>query len=637
MMTRLDYLTSLLVGLTLACSVSAQAYPRSSRLPRDEVKVNETFVNNSVQGYGGWRIAAPSERVPAGPAGTVPSANVCYMAYLDRDAAGAETLRFRRSTNGGYSWGAPQQLMTLQAGEVWSTGDMRILASEHDVFVVWSSNAHTLAAGQQAVFAIGSDDQGQSWTGATLLTPEFQTNLRDADEVNAAISRNGATACLNVVFEADTFTSGNEDIYFVQAEIQAGALSVTVPTQRLNTAWPAQQFDVDFTAIDADGPVIHIAWCDDRLGVTSDYFSLTSRVNGSDWASVTEYQHTILPASSWASPRRPQAAVDLPNVYTFMEHSLNGQDDVWMDWSTDLGISWLATGVAINKATLGAAGDIDGMLVTAQDQRVVVLYVDDRLNGTNNNANNQAVVAVSNNGGADFVAGTYTEVPLSLLDPNPIFDVFLAGDTVAAMYENNCGGGEGITVSLSSDGGQSFTHYDVTSFDGCGTFPGGVDVDNPRMCLTANGDCNILWQDDRTFAGNGGGNSVNNLWVTGIKYPQLIDNTATAQGVRFQDDSPAAAGRQCWLLFSLSSAPNTIAFDNVGTTLNIGYDALTQASVLIAAQTAANLGFVGSDGAVDFSQVPNVAQLIGLPVYAVAATLDSSGAAGGFTDPIRMQ
>ena len=46
--------------------------------------------------------------------------------------------------------------MTLQAGEVWSTDDMRILASEHDVFVVWSSNAHTLAAGQQAVFAIGS-------------------------------------------------------------------------------------------------------------------------------------------------------------------------------------------------------------------------------------------------------------------------------------------------------------------------------------------------------------------------------------------------------------------------------------------------------------------------------------------------
>ena len=53
-----------------------------------------------------------------------------------------------------------------------------------------------------------------------------------------------------------------------------------------------------------------------------------------------------------------------------------------MDWSTDLGISWLATGVAINTATLGAAGDIDGMLVTAQDQRVVVLYVDDRLNTT---------------------------------------------------------------------------------------------------------------------------------------------------------------------------------------------------------------------------------------------------------------
>ena len=170
-MTRFVHSSCLLAGLSHACSIGAQVYPRSSRLPRDEVKVNEAFVNNSVQGYGGWRIAAPSERVPAGPAGTVPSASVCYMAYLDRDAAGAETLRFRRSTNGGYSWGAPQQLVTLQAGEVWSTGDMRILACEHDVFVVGSSNAHTLAAGQQAVFAIGSDDQGQSWTWGDVADP----------------------------------------------------------------------------------------------------------------------------------------------------------------------------------------------------------------------------------------------------------------------------------------------------------------------------------------------------------------------------------------------------------------------------------------------------------------------------------
>ncbi|MCK5942606.1 MAG: exo-alpha-sialidase, partial [Planctomycetes bacterium] len=349
---------------------------------------------------------------------------------------------------------------------------------------------------------------------------------------------------------------------------------------------------------------------------------------------------TSLPTSSWAAPRRPRAAVDLPHVYTFMEHSLNGQDDVWMDWSQDLGLTWGATGVAINTATLGSGGDVDGMLVVADDQRVAVLYVDDRLNGSNTNANNQAVVAVSNGGGADFVAGTHVEVPLSLKDPNPIYDLFMAGDVIAAMYETNCGaGGEGITVSLSADGGQSFTHHDVTSFDGCGTFPSGVDVDDPRMCLSANGDCNLIWQDDRTLAGGAGGNTVNNVWVTGIKYPRLVDDTANGLGVRFQDASPAASGLQCYVFFSLSSAPNSIALDAVGTTLQIGYDPLTQASVILATQTfpSANLDLVGPGGAVDFPLIPNVGQLLGLPVYAIGATVSNSGVTGPYTDPILMQ
>ncbi|MFN3241209.1 MAG: hypothetical protein ACE37K_06810 [Planctomycetota bacterium] len=629
----------LLAVASFGATATAQLYPRSSRLPRDEVKVNENFVNNAVHGYGSWRIACPSERLPAGPAGTVPTANVCYMTYLDTDASGVESVRFRRSIDGGWSWESAQVLYTVQTNEVFSTGDTRIVASEHDVFIVWASNGHTLVAGEQAVFAIGSDDQGQTWTAPTLLSPEFLTTLRDADEVNCAISRNGAAASLNVVFESDTPTAGNEDIYFVQAEVQGGALNVTVPTTRLNVAWTAQQFDVDFTAIDCDGPVVHVIWCDDRSGVSNDYFSMTSRNNGTDWATIPEYQHTVLPTLSWAAPRRPRAAVDLPNVYTFMEHSLNGQDDVWMDWSQDLGLTWGATGVAINTLTLGSGGDIDDMLVVAQNQRVAVLYVDDRLNGSNNNANNQAVVAVSNNGGLDFVNGTHVEVPLSQLDPNPIYDIYMAGDMIAAMYENNCGGGEGITVSLSSDGGQTFEHLDVTSFDGCGTFPSGVDVDNPRMCLTANGDCNILWQDDRTFAGTGGGNTVNNLWVSGIKYPRLIDNTASNGGVMYQNDAASSQGLQCYVFFSLSSAPNTIPLDTLGTTLNIGYDPLTEASVIIATQSlpSVNRDLVGANGSVNFPLIPNVGQLLGLPVYAIGATVDNNGGVGPFTDPILMQ
>lgn len=625
---------------SLAAAASAQQYPVSARLPRTELKVNDSFVNVGVHGYGSWRVAAPTERVAAGPAGTVPSANVCYMTYMDADTSGVESIRFRRSTDGGLTWGAPQVLHTLVPNEVIDTNETRIVASQHDVFVVWAGNGHTLAAGEQAVFAIGSNDQGQTWTAPTLITPEFLTSLKDADEVNAVISRATSTASLNVVYEADTPSAGTEDIYFVQAEVQGGVLAVTVASERLNTANAPQTFDVDFTAIAADGPVVHVAWCDDRSGLGNDYFSMTSQQNGTDWATVTEYQHSNLPTLSWAAPRRPRVAVDLPHVYTFMEHSLNGQDDVWMDWSMDLGATWNPT-VAINTATLGTAGDIDDMMVVADNQRVAVLYVDDRLNGTNNNDNNQAIVAVSNNGGFDFQNGLHVEVPLSVKDPNPIYDIWMAEDMIAALYETNCGsGGEGITISLSADAGATFTHYDVTSFDGCGTFPGGVDVDNPRMCLTANGDCTVLWIDDRTFAGTGGGNTVNNLWASGIKYPLLIDETSTGQGVTYLNDTPAGAGDVCYLVLSLSTSPSKLPIDTLGNTLAIGYDILTAASVTIADQSLPSLNrdVVGSNGSVQFPSFPNPVSLIGIPCYGVGFTVDlPTITVGAFTDPILFQ
>lgn len=633
---------SVLALLSATSSLCAQALPSSSTLPRGDVKLNNDYMNVATHGYGSWRTVAPRERIAAGPAGTVPTAQVAYVTYMDT-INGIETIEFRRSTNGGYSWGAPVSLYSLVPGEVISSNETRIVASEHDVFIVFASNAHTLAAGLQSVWAIGSSDQGQTWTAPQLLTPQFLTTLRDADEVNAAVSRGPNGASLNVVFEADSFTLGVEDIYFVQAEIQGGTLAVTVAETRLNYAVAAQTSDVNFTAIASDGPVVHVAWTDNRSqGGSSqyDYFSMTSLNNGTDFAAVTEYRHTQFAGPiSWAAPRRPRVAVDIPHVYTFMEHGEAGRDDVYMAWSADVGLTWTATNVAINTATLGSAGDIDDMIVTADDGRVAVVYVDDRLNGINNNNNNQAIVSVSNNGGADFVAGTYVEVPLSLKDPNPIFGIEMTGDMIAVLYETNCGpGGEDLAVSLSSDGGQTFTHYDVTDLGACGTFPSGVDVDNPRLALTANGDVIVTYIDDRTPAGSGGGNTVNNLWITGIHYPQLIDRTASNQGLVYQDDAPSAAGDTCYVVLSFTGPQGTIALDNLGTTLNVGFDAFTEASIVVAASAfpSVNRDSVGANGSVQFPFFPNVTQLLGLPLWGVAFTA-SGILPGKFTDPILFQ
>lgn len=642
---------SLCTLLVAATSAVAQTLPTSSTLPRGEVRLTDNYIDVNTQGWGTWRNAAPAQRLPAGPAGTVPTAQVAYVSYMDSDLQGNTQLRFRRSINGGLTWDAPVNVHTLASGELLSAAETRLLAFEHEVYLVWASNLHNLNNGAaQGVWAAGSADQGQTWTQPALLSTGVLGNLYDVDEVNAAVSQlgSGSAGFLNVVYEADYATpaSGIEDLFHVQAQISGASLQITLPETRLNHAVPASTHDVNFTDIVAQGPIIHVCWTDNRsLGGTGqyDYFSITSHGNGADFAARAEWRHTqfVMPLS-WAAPRRPRAAIDLPNVYTFMEHAQNGQDDVWMDWSMDLGLSFAVTGIAINTATLGNAGDIDDFFVTASGGRIAVVYVDDRLNGVNNNDNNQAIVAMSYNAGLDFQMGTHVEVPLSQRDPNPIYGIEMAGDLVAVLYETNCGGAEDFGVSLSADGGRSFKHYDVTSFGACGLRASSTDVDDPRFAMTQNGDVVMTWIDDRSLTGTGLGNASNHVWTSSIHYPQLIDNTASNQGLRYQDDSPAAAGDWCLVLVSGTGTAVPAALDALGFSMNLSFDLWTTAAIggglaLPPGPPNLNLNLVSANGDADFPGIPNVTQLVGLPFWAAALTISPVRGLSRFTDAIRFQ
>lgn len=640
------------IALSILCTTAAaQQLPVSSTLPRGEFMPNNTYLDVNTHGWGSWQLAAPHQVLPAGPAGTVPTAQVAYICYLDKDSAGNDVLQFRRSTNGGYSW---QNAHTVYTGfrsgaqvEVFSAGDTRLLAYQHEVYLIWASNRHSLGSAAQGVWAAGSPDQGQTWTAPTLLSTGVTGNLFDVDYVEAAVSSAvaGGPGFLNVVYNADYQSSGVNDLFFVQASIQGAQLAITVPETRLNHATPAATIDVTFDSIDADGPVIHVVWTDDRsLGGASQYdcFSVTSVLNGNDFATVTEYRHTQLTAPlSWAAPRHPWACVDIPNVYTFMEDGRNGQDDCIMDWSADLGISWAATGVVVNTATFGASGDIDNIRPIARDGRVAVGYVDDRLNGVNNNNNNQCVVAVSYNAGADFVAGTHTEVPVSLINPTPIMRIDMVGDMIGVIFESTCGSGEDFDLALSSDGGRTFQDRVVTSFGGCGLRPGGVDIDNPDMCLTANGDAIVTWIDDRGFAASGLGNSYNNLFVSGIHYPLLTDHTAQLQGLSLSNASPSSAGDVAVVLLSVTGTSAPLALNNLGLSLNLTFDFMTSASISLAANTPMgpgnfNLKVVGPNGDASFPLIPNLSTLFGIPFYAAATTFGPATGFRQFTDPIRL-
>ena len=67
---------------------------------------------------------------------------------------------------------------------------------------------------------------------------------------------------------------------------------------------------------------------------------------------------------------------------------------------------------------------------------------------------------------------------------------------------------------------------------------------------------------------------------------------------------------------------------------------LTDASIAVGFSgpiPTVNLDLVGANGSVTFPFLPNLTQLIGLPVWAVGLTITPQATAGRFTDPIRFQ
>jgi len=121
------------------------------------------------------QIATPKEAVDPTFAGGVHTAKVVYAAWWESDPNGDTALVFDRSIDGGWSWGANRQVIftnNLLNGEWTRQQHFQLLAWENNVYVVLlSSRLHP--AGHQdaeAVIALASTDQGQTWHGPTLLS-----------------------------------------------------------------------------------------------------------------------------------------------------------------------------------------------------------------------------------------------------------------------------------------------------------------------------------------------------------------------------------------------------------------------------------------------------------------------------------
>ena len=658
-MHMLSFLTT---AAALAATVAAQVQ-QNSNLPRRDLMLSVTpgVINSTLTGtppsnldagFHMFGTAAPKQFLPERTGGLVATPRLAYAIYADL-IGGNIVLQFVRSTDGGRNFGAPQTVYTCNTagGETLETvngnstggSEIGIYCHGDAVYIAFLTDdlaTPTAVSGSQRAYVLGSDDQGQTWSAPLLVSTQIGTTQFDVDEVRGAAAITG----LHLVFEWDDIANpgGNENFSYARVGFVGGVLTSLV-TDTPITNFPIGGADVDSPHVAADGEVVHICWNDNSdpvLGSTRDNtFSVTSFDAGLTFSVPFDHTGFLVP-STWATARAPECFVDGDRAYTFMEDSRADQDDVWMD-RADLDrqnhtVTWTVQGIMCNDTPPGPYGgvpqqDVDGKQVAVENGVIAVLYRDDRQVAANSN---YAYVAVDQHGGDDFIANTATHHQLTAMTAT-IYDVDVTGNMIAAVWEQ-CSGDEEGAIALSSDRGQSFTTSQYTTLGDCGG-TANIDIDDIDLALTQNGDYLVIYADERL----GNANAWNAVFLTGGKHPFLVDDTLTNGTLSMHGIDPALASNSIAFLMVSAGGPlpgYNLLGNDYGAFIGLQPDVL---HAIMLSNAGATFQPVSATGDVLFAipgfPIPNLSQLLGLPIDIAAATFSLAPLhIGSFTDPLRM-
>ena len=583
---------------------------------------------------GQWDIAAAKELLPAGPGGIVHTSRCVVAGYLENDGSGAIRLAMRRSTDGGQNWGAAQNLYTLAAGESLDGSLLRVGVSGYSAFVMIVSGVINARTSAHNVLVWGSSDQGQTWSGPLQMNDGTGTATAqyDVDEATMTVS-NGICHC---AWEIDYDVPTNEDVMYSSCSMSGGVLVRLVPEVRVSNGDAIGASDVDSVEVAADGSVVALTWRS-TIGAASasdnDVYVRVSTAAGFDFGTVTETNLTNFPAIT--SVEKPYVAVAGSNVYVaWADNSANlpgVDDDVRMAVSNDAGGTW---NVATVYRAILAGSDADDPSMVASGNRIAIAWHDDRnqMSGVLN-ISNDVFVRVDDTAGAGILAGTTPEHQVNTLSPPTIpgsasgatlFDMEMVGDTIGVAIEDSWGNitarfGEDAVLCMSCDGGNNWSSIFISSIGSPFNAPGTEgDIDDPRLAMTTNRDCAFIYASEPLLGGSG----PNDVTLSGIKLPYLVDNTATAGGVSLECADSSLIGHPVALLISATPPPPAVPLPldpHYGIVLDFTLDFISQIGMQVPQVFVSQ---IDPTGRAPLPFVPNLTTLAGFPIYYAGISFD---------------
>jgi hypothetical protein len=237
----------------------------------------------------------------------VASGDVVHVVWFDNRDGNYE-IYYKRSTDGGVSWGADTRLTNNTAVSEYPS----VAVSGSVVHVVWDENRD----GNDEIYYKRSTDDGFSWGADTRLTNNTAQSWSPSVAVSGSV--------VHVVWSDNR--DGNYEIYYKRST--DGGVSWGADTRlTINTASSV------FPFVSVSGSVVHVVWRDNRDGNDEIYYK-RSTDGGVSWGADTRLR--INTADSWY----PSVAVSGPVVHVVWHDWRDGNEEIYYKRSTDGGVSW---------------------------------------------------------------------------------------------------------------------------------------------------------------------------------------------------------------------------------------------------------------------------------------------------------
>jgi hypothetical protein len=306
----------------------------------------------------------------------------------------------------------------------------------------------------------------------------------ESDTPGANLSFSPEIACSGAYVYAvwtDTRNSvSNGDIYFNRS-IDNGATWGT--DVRLNTGSTPGAAFVQTPRIASDGTGVYAVWEDRRNGNPDIYYNFSSD-NGATWLPAAvrlDTGNTPGSTSAWA----PQVAASGGFVYAVWTDDRSGDADVLCNYSADGGVTWQASAVRVDTAPAGVWSNMPQM--TCQGANVCVTWWDAR-NGIDDIFAN----ASANNGATWLASDRRLDTASGYNSGHP--RIASTGTNVYVAWEDSRNGQPDVYFNYSADSGVTWQTPDIRL--DTGDTPGASTSGQIDLACLGN-NVYAVWSDDR--------------------------------------------------------------------------------------------------------------------------------------------